>query len=123
MATEVNAAPAVEREAALQVLDEAAFRAGGIWLAAPSVSFEDGGIGIYQVRMAPVGRGAGAIDAPVYVSRRGLSRLRPSCPTPGQIAYTNEEGVLPCPGPGSPLALRGALGKSRDWVAPQGNLA
>ena len=43
---------AAERDKALQLVDEATFRAWRIWLAASSLSFEEGAISIYQVLMA-----------------------------------------------------------------------
>jgi len=46
---------AAQREAALQLVDERTFRAWRIWLAASSVSFEEGSSSIYQVLMAKHG--------------------------------------------------------------------
>jgi cyclopropane-fatty-acyl-phospholipid synthase len=43
---------AEQRDAALQLIDEATFRAWRIWLAASSLSFEEGFSSIYQVLMA-----------------------------------------------------------------------
>jgi len=43
---------AAQRDAALQLVDEPTFRAWRIWLAASSLSFEEGSSSIYQVLMA-----------------------------------------------------------------------
>jgi len=46
---------AAQRETALQLVDEPTFRAWRIWLAASSLSFEEGASSIYQVLMAKAG--------------------------------------------------------------------
>ena len=46
---------AAQRDAALQLVDERTFRAWRIWLAASSVSFEEGFSSIYQILMAKHG--------------------------------------------------------------------